>query len=103
MWVVNKTLIDLKSSRSNMGSKELYQLLGYALLDQDREYKIKSVGIYFVRKGMLLKWKLPDFYKFLNPRIRSYTKFKDMFYTILHKRRSTIVDTIMKIRRKSKV
>jgi len=84
--IINKTLIDFKTIYDNIGSKDLYQLLGYTLLDNRNEYKIKRVGIYFVRRGLLLKWKLKDFYKMLNPKYKFLGKFKERFYRSIRSR-----------------
>jgi hypothetical protein len=49
-----KTTVDPKFSRTRL----LYQLLGYALLDQDDALAIDSVGVYLSRQSLLVRWPL---------------------------------------------
>jgi hypothetical protein len=61
-------LLDLKTGqgdkrddgtrRSGLDRKELYQLIGYALLDFDDAYHISEVGIFNARFGYLATWPL---------------------------------------------
>ncbi len=49
--IADGTLIDFKTGkgRSLVGAKEIYQLIGYALLDIDDRYKITGVAIHALR------------------------------------------------------
>ena len=49
--IADGVLIDFKSAkgRSLVGAKEIYQLIGYALLDSDDQYKITGAGIHALR------------------------------------------------------
>jgi hypothetical protein len=38
----------------------LWQLLGYAWLDPADRYRVRAVGLYLARHGVLLTWPLPD-------------------------------------------
>jgi hypothetical protein len=69
--VVAGLLIDVKAgcggkprrdgSRSpTLAATDVYQLLGYALLDFSDRYALQSVGIYAARFGHLAQWTLPD-------------------------------------------
>jgi hypothetical protein len=51
-------LIDFESAkgRSLAGAKEIYQLIGYALLDSDDEYKITGVDSGFALAESLDDW-----------------------------------------------
>jgi hypothetical protein len=39
---------------------DLYQLLGYALLDFTDTYRLQAAGVYFARFGYLAQWQLPE-------------------------------------------
>lgn len=55
--IIDRCLIDIKSTVNPvLRSKWLYQLLGYVLLDYHNHYKLRSVGIYLARQGVLLRW-----------------------------------------------
>jgi hypothetical protein len=53
-------LIDLKTSarKHSLALVELYQIIGYALLDFDDEYHIEAVGIFSARYARLTQWPL---------------------------------------------
>ncbi len=87
--IVNKTLIEIKSTIKNIRSMDLYQLLGYVLLNKPKQYEIQYAGIYFVRRGVLLKWKVIEFFHNLAPRI-DYNKFKRKFYKIIDGHKSLL-------------
>ncbi len=57
-FILGETLVDLKSSRRPrpIGRKEVWQLLGYVLLDYRDEYGIRSVGFDFPRHGLTRCW-----------------------------------------------
>ena len=60
-WIIGDTLIDCKTDqRITAGSlrEHLLQLIGYALLDLDDWYKIRSVAIWYPRFGLLPTWSL---------------------------------------------
>ncbi|MET7420380.1 hypothetical protein [Dactylosporangium sp. NPDC005555] len=69
--VVAGLLIDVKSSRGGKARKdgsrspslagtEVYQLLGYALMDFSDRYALHSAGIYAARFGCLVQWPLTE-------------------------------------------
>jgi hypothetical protein len=53
-------LLDLKTSakKPSLGVADLFQLIGYALLDYDDEFSIGSVGIFSARYAYLATWEL---------------------------------------------
>lgn len=64
-WITGKALIDCKATiRPLMTTSELrqhvWQLLGYAALDWDNEFKIKDVGLYMARQGTWVVWNGDD-------------------------------------------
>lgn len=62
-FILNGLLLDCKASIKphTLGSKEIYQLAGYLLLDYDDEHHIDRVGVYLSRQGSLLTWTVEDF------------------------------------------
>jgi hypothetical protein len=54
-------LLELKTSaKLSLGVKDLMQVIGYALLDFDDEYRIDTLGIFTARYGYLATWELGD-------------------------------------------
>lgn len=53
-------LLDLKTTaaRPSLGIKDMCQLIGYALLDFDDEYRITEVGLFAARYAYLATWDL---------------------------------------------
>jgi hypothetical protein len=52
-------LLDLKTSaKLTLAVKDLFQVIGYALLDFDDEYKITELGIFSARYAYLARWDL---------------------------------------------
>jgi hypothetical protein len=52
-------LLDLKtSSKLSLGVTDLFQVIGYALLDFDDEYRLDEVGIFSARYAYLATWGL---------------------------------------------
>lgn len=65
--IVAGLLIDCKASRGRAGTRALavagtdvYQLLGYALMDFSDRYALQAVGIYAARFGYLAQWPLAE-------------------------------------------
>jgi hypothetical protein len=55
--IVEDTLIDIKvTSNLRIDPTWIRQLLGYALLDYDDEYRIRAVGLYLARHCVLVSW-----------------------------------------------
>jgi hypothetical protein len=76
--IVGGLLIDIKGtvSPSRLGRLEYYQLLGYALLDYDDEYRIDRLGFYLSRFGRLITWPVDEYLALLGssqslPRLRA--------------------------------
>jgi len=55
-FIVRDCLLELKARTCPLIGLEpiLYQLLGYALLDYSDRYKIRNIGVYFARQGVLI-------------------------------------------------
>ncbi len=52
-------LLDLKTSaKLSLGVQEVFQVLGYALLDFDDEYKLDELGVFSARYAYLATWDL---------------------------------------------
>lgn len=56
--ICGNTLIDIKTTWRGVQSTDLYQIIGYALLDLYEEYEIDNVALLMTRQGTLLKWSL---------------------------------------------
>ena len=56
--ICGSTLIDIKTTWKGVGRTDLYQIIGYAVLDLYGEYRIHNVGLLMSRQGTLLKWNL---------------------------------------------
>ncbi|WP_331768183.1 hypothetical protein [Embleya sp. NBC_00896] len=56
-------LIDCKATvaPSRLGTRELYQLAGYLLLDFDDHHRIRFVSLYLSRQGAMLGWHVNEF------------------------------------------
>ena len=54
-------LLDLKTSakKPSLGVTDLLQVIGYALLDFDDEYRLDALGIFSARYAYLAIWELP--------------------------------------------
>lgn len=59
--ILGQTLIDIKTSaRPGLEPKDLYQLIGYVLLNDPEQYDIDSVAVYSARRPALVSWPLDD-------------------------------------------
>ncbi|MGN5380469.1 hypothetical protein ACQ4WX_35095 [Streptomyces lasalocidi] len=60
--IVDRVLIDIKATiqPGKIGRAELYQLVGYALLDYDDVYELESIALYLARTGTLVRWDLDE-------------------------------------------
>jgi hypothetical protein len=58
--VAGRMLLELKTSakRLSLGIRDLFQLIGYALLDFTNEYRLDSIAIFSARYGYLATWPL---------------------------------------------
>lgn len=61
-------LIDVKSTVkvATLSQDDVYQLLGYLLIDLDDTYRIDTVGLYVSRAGSLVTWSVTGFLSALN-------------------------------------
>jgi hypothetical protein len=62
-WIADGLLVDVKAHTNARGLEtiQIYQLLGYVLLDYPNEYEINAVGWYQARCARLVAWPLPEF------------------------------------------
>lgn len=59
--ILNNILLDIKATiNPRVEPSWLYQLLGYVLLDYSDEYKMKGIGLYLARQGVLFEWDITD-------------------------------------------
>ena len=59
--ILDGCLIDIKStSKAKISNTDLYQIIGYALLDSLDTFEIHSLGLYMARQGELIKWTIPE-------------------------------------------
>jgi hypothetical protein len=58
--IVARLLLDLKTTakKPSLGITDLFQVIGYALLDFDDEYKLDELGIFSARYAYLATWDL---------------------------------------------
>lgn len=63
--LVGDTLLDVKTvirlDNADRTARWLWQLLGYAWLDEADKYKIHAVGLYLARHGVILRWDVDTF------------------------------------------
>jgi hypothetical protein len=60
--IVGGCLIDIKCTvKPGPSRMAVYQLLGYALLDDGDRHGIRSLGIYLARQGVLVEWPVTAF------------------------------------------
>jgi hypothetical protein len=59
--ISGRTLVELKTRRhAEVKAVDLFQLLGYVLLDYPDEYAVRRVGIYLARQGWYREWSLDE-------------------------------------------
>ena len=69
-WIAGGWLCDVKSTITprRLDTRDVWQLVGYTLLDFDDRYAINHVGWYLSRLGRLISWDLPDLLGILQAR-----------------------------------
>ena len=60
--ILSDTLLDIKATKDPTRglNVDLYQLLGYALLDYSDAFGLKKVGLYLARYGVFIDWTMRD-------------------------------------------
>jgi hypothetical protein len=83
--IADHVLIDFKSGkgRSLVGATEIYQLIGYALLDVDARYAISSVGIHALRWRSRWTMDLDELLLRLSGTPRDVSAWRTMFARVL--------------------
>jgi hypothetical protein len=76
-FILGGRLIDCKATvrPDRLGRAEVYQLVGYLLLDYDDTFRIDRLGLYPSRQGAFIDWRTDDFLGLLSadiplPRLR---------------------------------
>ena len=61
--IVGRTLIDIKATKNptDDSKQNLYQLLGYVLLDYSDRFGLKKLGLYLARYGVSIGWTIEEF------------------------------------------
>ena len=61
--IVGRTLIEIKAYKdpTRHSNQNLYQILGYALLDYSDKYELEGLGLYFARYGASVEWPMEAF------------------------------------------
>jgi hypothetical protein len=60
-FILDGCLIDIKTTtRKGLPCENIYQLLGYVVLDYDNRYNIDSVGFYLSRVPVLITWRVEE-------------------------------------------
>jgi len=69
-FILGGLLLDCKSTVTphKLGTREIYQLAGYLLLDYDDHYGIRRVGLYLSRQGKGIAWDAGEFLDMLGAR-----------------------------------
>ena len=69
--IADDLLVEFSSTRtpSQLGARDFYQVLGYAILDYGDRYGIRRLGFYLSRFGRLVTWTLEDMLALLGSRL----------------------------------
>ena len=83
-WVAGRLLGDVKATASprRLEATEVWQLIGYVLLDFDDRYLIDRVGWYVARVGALVSWEITEFADLLGAR-RGIPELRSMLSELL--------------------
>lgn len=78
-------LLDLKTTaaKPSIGVKEIFQIIGYALLDFDDAYQLTDLGIFSARYGYLKTWLMRDLLDELAGHSVSLTDTRQQFRRLL--------------------
>lgn len=71
------------AKKPSLGVADLFQLLGYALLDYDDAFGIDAVGLFSARYGYLATWELDDFLNQLSDHEVSLAVIRSQFRDLL--------------------
>lgn len=69
--IADDLLLEFLSTRtpSQLGTRDFYQIVGYAILDYGDRYGIRRLGFYLSRFGRLVTWPLEDLLILLGSRL----------------------------------
>ncbi len=82
-FIIDHCLYELKTTKIKPGRKEFLQLVGYVLADYDDRWEIKSVGFYYSRQGLLIKWPLAQYLTILAGKKVSLTEMRNEFKLLM--------------------
>ena len=77
--ILGSVLIEIKCKKRAIGRNDIFQLIGYKLLDYRNWYGINCLGIYFGRYGTLEYWPIKKMFKGLGCSISSISKLREKF------------------------
>lgn len=77
--ILGSVLVEIKCKKRAIGRNDLFQLIGYKLLDYHNWYGIDCLGIYFGRHGVLQYWPLRKLLKGLGCPIASVVELRKKF------------------------
>ncbi len=82
--IASGLLLDLKTtSKTGLDGKDMYQLIAYALMDWDDEYRLEEIAIFAARFGYLATWKIADLFAELSGGLVSLEEARAEFQGLL--------------------
>ncbi|MDA8276792.1 MAG: hypothetical protein M0Z45_01125 [Actinomycetota bacterium] len=79
-FIVGNCLMDIKTTKSPyLSTNNIYQLVGYAILDTDDRYEIKEIGFYKSRTPSIVKWDLDAAISVMSDGKQTITSLRDSF------------------------
>ncbi len=83
-FIIDGCLVELKTTKKpKPGRQEFWQLVGYVLADWDDQYQIDSVGYYYSRQGVTLRWPLDGFLRSLAGKAVDLAKTRREFQDLM--------------------
>jgi hypothetical protein len=77
--ILGDLLLEVKASANpTLKRQDLYQVIGYVLLDYHNAYQIRRVGLYLARFGHLVTWTMPECLALLGAR-RDLAELRKLF------------------------
>ncbi len=82
--IAGRTLVEIKAAQNptDKSKENLYQLLGYALLDYSDKFELEGLGLYFARYGVLVEWPMDAFLAEIGAK-RSLNQHRKEFQSLL--------------------
>ena len=77
--ILGDLMLEVKASANpTLKRQDLYQVIGYVLLDYHNAYQIRRVGLYLARFGHLVTWTMPECLALLGAR-RDLAELRKLF------------------------